>query len=141
MKISFPPDLLSIEKWKSFKGKYPPNSDVGHRIIIVYKYEGLLKYFYVTSQCDKARKRAKYDIGSLVDKLNSNDWSALDRESCIQCDSHHLHDLDENELRKSYAEGKIEVLGEIPEGVKRSIVSAICASKTFSDMEKKMYTV
>jgi len=141
MKIPLPPDLFSIEKWKAFKGKYPPNSDVGHRIIIVYKHEGILKYFYVTSQCDKVRKRAKYDKGSLVDKLNNSDWDALDRESCIQCDSHHLHDLDENELRKSCTEGKTKVLGEIPKSIKISIISAICASKTFSDIEKKMYTV
>jgi len=52
-----------------------------------------------------------------------------------------LHDLDENELRKSYEEGKIEVLGEIPQSIKRSIISAICASKTFLEAEKKMYTV
>jgi len=93
VKISLPKDLLNIEKWKAFKGKYPPGSAVEHRIIIVYKYEGILKYFYVTSQCEKARKIAKYDEGSLVDKLNHNDWDALDRESCIQCDSRHLYNL------------------------------------------------
>lgn len=141
MQISLPPDLLSIEKWKAFKGKYPPGSNVEHRIIIVYKHDGILKYFYVTSKVEIARKVAKYDKGSLVDKINSGDWYALDRESCIQCDKKHLHDTTEDDLRKAYKEGGIQVLGEIPEGIRRLIISAVCASRTFSDIEKKTYTV
>jgi len=130
MKIIFPSDLLDIERWKAFKGKYPPCSSIEHRIIIVYKHDGDLKYFYVTSKVEKARKFAMRDKGSLLDK-----------ESCIQCDKNHLHSTNEDDLRKAYEEGGIEVLGEIPEGIRKSIVSAICASRTFSDIEKTMYTV
>lgn len=81
MQITFPDDLFSIEKWKAFKGKYPPGSDGEHRIIIVYKHAGDLKYFYVTSKVEAARERARYDKGSLVDKINNSDWDVLDKES------------------------------------------------------------
>jgi len=141
MKIPLPPELLSIEKWKAFRGKYPPSSNIEHIIIIVYKQDDYLKYFYVTSKVDKARKIAKNDRGSLVDNIDGRDWDVLDRESCIQCDWNHLYGTTENDLRKSYGKGEIDVLGKIPENIRISIVSAICSSKTFSDIEKKMYTV
>jgi len=141
MKIIFPSNLLNIERWKAFKGKYPPSSNVEHKIIIVYKHDGDLKYFYVTSKVEKARKFAMRDKGSLVDKLDNRDWNVLDKESCIQCDKNHLHNTSEEDLRKAYEEGGIEVLGEIPEKIKKSIISAVCASITFSDIEKTMYTV
>jgi len=75
MPIIFPDNLFKVEKWKAFKGKYPPGSDIDHRIIIVFKYGSILRYFYVTSQVEK------------------------------------------------------------------SIIFAICSSKTFTDKEKEMYTV
>ena len=141
MHIPFPPNLLSIEKWRAFKGKYPPGSDVEHRIIIVYKHDGIVKYFYVTSKVEKARMRAKYDIGSLVDKINSNHWDALTEESCIQCNKNHLYDTCEDDLRQAYKNGEIEVLGAVPEAIKKAIISAVCASKSFTDVEKKIYTI
>jgi len=141
MQISFPPNLLGIEKWKAFKGKYPPGSNVEHRIIIVYKHDGNLKYFYVTSKVETARNLAMHDKGSLVDKIDGSDWDALDKESCIQCDKKHLRNTSEDELRKAYKEGGIKVLGEIPEKIKKLIISAVCASITFSDIEKTLYTV
>ncbi|MDR0306101.1 MAG: hypothetical protein LBI42_04595 [Chitinispirillales bacterium] len=141
MRIPFPSDLLSIEKWKAFKGKYPPNSTIDHRIIIIYKNDGIVKYFYVTSKVENARRIAKYDIGSLVDGLNNNDWNVLTVESCIQCNKKHLYDICENELRRAYENGGIEVLGEVPEKIKSAIIFAVCASESFTDTEKKIYTV
>jgi hypothetical protein len=65
MPITLPDNLFDIEKWKAFKGKYPPGSGMEHRII----------------------------------------------------------------------------LGRIPEKVIKSIIFAICSSKTFDDKEKAMYAV
>jgi len=140
MPILFPDNLFEVEKWKAFKGRYPLDSDTDHRIIIVFKREGVLKYFYVTSQVEKARKVAKKDPKSLV-LLNSEDWDELTKESCVQCGKRDLLSLDEADLRKSYKEGKVEPLGKIPEKVIQSIIFAICSSKTFDDKEKAMYTV
>jgi len=140
MHITLPDNLFNVEKWKAFKGKYPPGSDIDHRIIIVFKHDDILKCFYVTSKVENARKMAKKDLKSLV-CLNSEDWDELTKESCIQCGKGYLFELNETELRKDYSEGKVEVLGEIPEKVIKSIIFAICSSKTFDENEKAMYTV
>jgi len=140
MPITFPDDLLIIKKWKAFKGKYPPGSDINHRIIIVFKCDDILKCFHVTSKVENARKMAKKDLKSLV-CLNSEDWDELTKESCIQCGKGYLFELNETELRKDYSEGKVIPLGEIPEKVIKSIIFAICSSKTYNAKEKAMYTV
>jgi hypothetical protein len=140
MNITFPDNLFHVEKWKAFKGKYPPGSDKSHRIIIVFKRGGVLRYLYITSKVDRSRKLARDDSQSLV-CIDGNDWNELAKESCIQCNRDNLFELSETEFRKDYSEGKVEVLGKIPEKVIKSIVSAICSSKTFTDTEKKMYTV
>jgi hypothetical protein len=140
MHIHFPPNFLNIEKWKAFKGRYPPSSDVDHRIIIVYKDDGVIKYFYVTSQVENARKAAKYDMGSLVDGLDSNDWDVLTKESCIQCNRRYLNKTSESDLRRAYENGDIKVLGDVPEKIRRAIISAVCASNSFSEAEKISYT-
>jgi hypothetical protein len=140
MHITLPNNLFSVEKWKAFKGRYPPGSDTDHRIIIVFKQDGILKYFYVTSQVEKARKMAKKDSKSLV-CINGNDWGALTTESCIQCGKGYLFELNEAEFRKDYSKGKVKPLGKIPEKIIKSIIFAICSSKTFDDKEKAMYTV
>ena len=133
--------MLQIEKWKAFKGKYPPSSDKEHRIIIVYKYENTVRYFYVTSQIEKAKKQNKYDIGSLVTGINNINWSDLTEESCIQCNKKHICETTEIEIKNAYENGEISVLGEIPESVRREIINAVCASKSFTDIEKRMYTI
>jgi len=140
MPIIFPDNLFSVGKWKAFKGKYPPGSDIDHRIIIVFKHNSILRYFYVTSQIEKSRILAKNDLKSLV-CINGNDWNELTKESCVQCSRDNLFELSEAEFRKDYAEGKVKVLGEIPEKVIKSIIFAICSSKTFTDKEKEIYTV
>jgi len=141
MLIIFPSNLLSIERWSAFKGKYPPGSDVDHRIIIVYKYGGTIKYFYVTSKVEKARMRAKYDMGSFVDKISSCDWEALTEESCVQCDKSHMYETCEDDLRRAYESGNLEILGKVPQDIRKRIISAVCASKSFTDAEKSIYTI
>ena len=138
--ISFPPDMLPIEKWKAFIGKYPPNSDTEHRIIIVYKHGNAIQYFYITSQIEKARKLLKHDIGALVDGINGDDWEALTTNCCIRCNKASLYNTSAEDLRKAYSENNLKVLGNIPEKIKRKIISAVCASKSFTDTEKAIYT-
>jgi hypothetical protein len=139
MPIIFPDNLFKVGKWKAFKGKYPPGSNIDHRIIIIHIHNGILRCFYVTSQVQKARILARNDLKSLV-CINGDDWNELTKESCIQCGKDNLFELSETEFRKDYAEGKVDVLGEIPEKIIKSIVFAICSSKTFTDKEKQMYT-
>ena len=139
MPIIFPIDKISIESWKAYKGKYPPGSEKEHRIIIICKKENVLKYFYVSSQVDKARARAVYDKTSFV-FMKKNDWDELDRESYVQCTPKHLKEVNEDEFKKSYLSGDVKILGEVPEGIKRAIIHAICSSRFFSEKEKKEYT-
>jgi hypothetical protein len=140
--LILPPELVTIEKWRAFKGKYPSGSDIEHRIIIVYRDENekKLHYFYVTSKVKEARKKARDDIGSFV-CINSSDWPVLTKESCIQCNEKHKDTVDEGEFMQDYAAGKIEILGEVPEVVKKAIIRAVCASISFTDAEKAKYTV
>jgi len=65
----------------------------------------------------------------------------LTKESCIQCGKSYLLELNELEFRKDYKKGKVTRLGRIPEKVIQSIIFAICASKTYDENEKAMYTV
>jgi len=140
MPITFPDNLFEVEKWKAFKGRYPSDSNIDHRIIIVFKRDGVLKYFIITSQVDKARKIAKKDPKSLI-FLNHEDWNELTKESCIQCGKRGLYELNEVEFRNDYAKGKVKPLGKIPEKIIQSIIFAICSSRTFDDKEKAMYAV
>ncbi len=138
--ILFPDEYFHVEKWKSFKGKYPPKSEVEHIIIIVYKKDNILKYFHVTSKIEKCRRVAKNDISSLVE-IKKSEWNVLKKDSCIQCDEGHLNEISEKEFRKSYKKREVKPLGEIPDGVKKSIINAICTSVTFSEKEKVDFTV
>jgi len=139
MQITLPDNLVSVGKWQAFRGKYPSGSNVEHRIIIVFKQDGILKYLYVTSKIENAIKAAKKDPKSLV-RLNSKDWEELTKDSCIQCGKSYMLNLNEEELRNDYKKGKVKWLGRIPEKVMKSIIFAICSSKTFDDKEKAMYT-
>jgi len=65
----------------------------------------------------------------------------LTKESCIQCGKSYLLELDEEEFRKDYKKGKVTILGKIPEKVIKSIIFAICSSKTYDENEKTIYTV
>jgi len=143
MKILFPSNMLPLKKWYAFKAKLPSGSENEHRIIIIYKHEAVIKYFYVTSQVEKIEKVAitrKYDVESIV-KLNPVEWDVLTKESCIQCNKKHLYEINESDFKRAYTNGEFEYLGEIPEKVKAAIIHAICMSISFTENEKKMYTV
>lgn len=135
-----PLSLFKVEPWSAFKGKYPGDSTVEHRIIIVYKNEDVIKYFYVTSKIEKMRKALKSDIGALVDNIDNRDWDALTKASCIMCNNEFLHITSEEEMRRAYQEDRLIPLGKIPDTLKRKIISAICASESFDEEEKALYT-
>jgi len=137
--MQFPPEMIPVKKWYAFKAKLPPGSGNKHRVIVVYKYMNTVKYLYVTSQIEQARKLAQHDKGSIV-RLMPSDWDALTKESCIQCDKRHLYEISEREFRQVCASEGYEYYGEIPQKIKDSIIYAICMSKTFNEAEKAVYT-
>jgi len=140
--IIFPTNLFnSVKRWAAFKGKYPPGSDKEHIIIIVCIEGEIAKYLFVTSQVEKARKIMKKDIGALVDKIDGNHWGELTKESCIQCNKAHLHETSVASIKQAHKTNKIKYLGEVPEGIRKSIISAVCASSSFDAEEKTALTV
>ncbi|GBU22000.1 hypothetical protein R80B4_01902 [Fibrobacteres bacterium R8-0-B4] len=138
--MQLPYNMIPVKRWYAFKAQLPPRSDKKHHIIIIYKDQTIIKYFYVTSQVEKAKKYARNDIGSIVE-LNKSNWDVLDKDSCIQCNVKHLHDISESEFKQLYESHEMEYFGEIPKNVKKLLISAICASESFTDSEKATYTV
>ena len=112
--IDFPAKALPISKWRAYKGVFPTDVAGSHRIIIIQNSDPL-RYFYVTSQVENCKRVNRYDLASIKS---------------------HLCEITEQELRERYGNGKLEVLGEVPEVVKQKILMAIEASKTYSDREK-----
>jgi hypothetical protein len=139
MQIQFPPNIVSVKRWQAFKAILPPGSKVAHRVIVIYKRESMIDYFYVTSQIEKACKAAKYDIGSIA-KIRVSDWDVLTKESCIQCNNENLYEFNEDDFRNACASGEFERLGDVPEKVKSAIIHAICASESFTEADKVAYT-
>jgi len=137
--MQFPSNMVSVKKWHAFKAKLPHGQSNEHRIIIIYKHLTVIKYFYVTSQVEKVIKLARDDKASIV-KLTTTDWNALTKESCVQCNKHHLYEISEGDFKQIYENGEMEYLGEIPEKVKSAIIYAICMSRLFTEDEKKLYT-
>jgi len=135
----FPTEMIPIKKWYAYKAKLPIGSDNKHRIIVVYKYLNVIRYFYVTSQVEKVRKKTRDDIMSIVE-LDSSDWEVLTKKSCIQCNENNLHEISEDEFKQFYENGEMEYLGEVPEKVRSAITNAICMSSTFTEKEKAIYT-
>jgi hypothetical protein len=135
----FPTEIIPIRKWCAYRAKLPPGSNNKHRIIIIYKHLTEIKYFYVTSQVEKVRKKTRDDISSVVE-LNSSDWDVLTKDSCIQCNDANVYEINEDEFKHLYKSGEMDYLGEIPEKVKNAIISAICMSCTFTEIEKVVYT-
>ena len=132
--IDFPAKALLISKWRAYKGVFPTDVAVCHRIIIIPNSDPL-RYFYVTSQVENCKRINRYDLASIAE-LEVCEWDCLTSKSCIQCDKSHLCEITEQELRERYGNGKLKVLGEVPEVVKQKILAAIEASKTYSDREK-----
>jgi hypothetical protein len=138
--MQFPPNMISVKRWYAFKAKLPPGSSNEHRVIIVYKHQTTINYFYVTSQVETVIKLARYDTDSIV-KLKASDWDALTKDSCIQCNERHLYEINESDFKQIYANGDMKYLGEIPENVKSAIIYAICMSNSFTEAEKIKYTI
>jgi len=139
MPIPFPPEKVSIRRWYSYRAKLPIGSEVEHRVIIVYICQPNIRYVYATSKFETACKVARYDPASVV-TLNPSDWNDLTKKSYIICSDSYLKEMSYDDFRSSYANGEYTYIGEIPEKVKNSIISAICMSDTFTDDEKNEYT-
>jgi hypothetical protein len=135
----FPTEMIPIKKWYAYKANLPPNSDNKHRIIVVYKYLTVIRYFYVTSQVEKVRRKTRDDITSIAE-INASDWGVLTKDSCIQCNDNNVYEINEDEFKQLYENGEMEYLGEVPEKVKNAIIYAVCMSSTFTEIEKTMYT-
>jgi len=139
MQIPLPYDIIPIEKWYAFKTKLPPNQDNRHRVVIIHKDLAVLNYFCVTSQVEKAIIRAKHDTGSIAE-LKPSDWDVLTKPSCIECNKGHLYKINETDFKQMYKRGEVDYLGKVPETVKNAIIQAVCASETFTEDEKALYT-
>jgi len=140
--MQFPPDKIPIEKWYVFKGKLPPKQDYEHYCIIIYKQDLIIRYFYITSKVEKARAilLMKDDIGALAE-LDPSDWDILTKDSCIQCDYDHLEECSIDNIKQGYENGTFKYIGKAHERVKTKIIHAVCASVSFTEAEKRMYTV
>jgi len=139
MPIPFPPEKVSVKRWYAYRAKLPMGSEVEHRVIVVYICQPILKYFHVTSKSETKYRNKNYDPRSIV-TLNPTDWNDLTKVSYIRCSDSYLKEISYDDFRASYARGEYTYIGEIPEKVKNSIISAICMSDTFTDDEKKEYT-
>ena len=141
--MQFPVELVPFEKWVAFRGDFPRGAGE-HRMVIIQRVEDQVEYFYVTSyeSTDEKHKidlNNRKDIGSIAE-LSKNDWVALTKDSCVQCNLSHTHDISIAELRYGYQVGTIEYLGVIPSAVREKLIAATCASVSFTDTEKRLYT-
>jgi len=141
--MQFPVESVPFEKWVAFRGDFPRGAGE-HRMIIIQCVEDNVEYFYVTSyesddEKHKINLNNRKDIGSIAE-LAKNDWAALTKDSCVQCNLLHTHNISIAELRRGYQLGTIEYLGIIPLTVREKIIAATCASVSFTDTKKRLYT-
>lgn len=130
--------MVPVDKWVAFNAPLPKDK---HRIIIIKKIFDEVQFFYVTSQVDNAKRVLRYDLGCIAE-LGKSDWESLTADkSCVQCDKRHLGIVKLDVLERMYNDGKLEYIGEVPDVVKTRIKSAICSSKSFTDIEKKFYSL
>lgn len=142
--MQFPVELVNFDKWYAFKGPFP-FCGKEHRMVIVYKIDDVVTYFYVTSYESEEEKKKidmanKRDISSIAE-LKKEDWDQLSKDSCVQCNLSHKHEISMSDLESGYASGKITYIGIVPDAVKSKIISATCSSSTFTEEQKKWYTV
>jgi len=137
-------DKIPLNKWDAYKGPFPEISSMPHIIIIIFIDETstLLKYFYITSKVDKAKRIYKNDPLALVE-LSKSDWEKLhkNKPSCIQCGSNtkHLHEIEIKRFKELYDNDKVKYFGKIPQNVKDKIIKSIWLSTTYSNKEKNKY--
>ena len=141
--MQLPVELVSFDKWSAFKGPFPTR-DKGHRIVIIYKSGDEVSYFYVTSYESKEEKQKidlanRKDISSIAE-LKKEDWDALTKDSCIQCNLAHRHEIKLADLQTGYASGGIEYIGVVPDAIKSRIIDATCRTPTFTEEQKRLYT-
>lgn len=137
MKIS---KNIQLEKWSAYFAPLPKGSDKSHRIIIIYKTDIDVKYFYITSKIDKAKKVLKNDPNAYVEILRE-EWNCLKKEkSCIQCDRGHLKDITIKELQDMYDGQLLKYLGKIPKEIQEKIINAINNSISYSFVEQASIT-
>ncbi len=136
--MKLPADLLEVEQWKAFIAPLPSN-EKRHRIIICYIQEDICRFFYVTSQIEKAKIRSRYDIGSFVE-IHMNEWKdVLTKDSCVECGKSNMKKISIKELKLMYENDELKVLGKIPENIKNKIIQGINDSYTYTQSEKEMF--
>ena len=129
-------DGFSVPKWSAYKGDFCGH----HRIIVVYETVEFVQYFIVTSQVDKARIRSRFDPNSLV-LINQAEWSQLSRPSCVECSKRNLKQESKEVMKKRREAWGLTPIGDVPEAVRRRIADAIAASVTYTEQEKRLYTL
>jgi hypothetical protein len=142
MKIKVPAKLIPLHKWVAYKNApLPQNPPPLHTIIIVLSGIVKIKYFYVTSQVEKAKIRYRNDKSALVEIQKSEWQEALTKDvSCVQCGKGYLNCIDIDEFKKLYQENEMNCIGEMPENIKQKIKDAVDASITYTDKEKSELT-
>jgi hypothetical protein len=111
--MKLPAKAIPLNRWCAYKAPLPENSPKSHTIIIVHRTEIDIKYFYVTSQVDKAKIRYRNDKDALVE-IERSEWSEVLKEekSCIQCGKGHLNCIDIKNFEDLYDNYKISYAGE-----------------------------
>jgi hypothetical protein len=111
--MKLPAEVIPLNRWCAYKAPLPEKSPKSHTIIIVYRTEIDIKYFYVTSQVDKAKIRYRYDKGALVG-IERSEWAEVLKEenSCIQCGKGHLNCIDIKNFEEFYKNDKYLMLAK-----------------------------
>lgn len=137
MKPSF--DNLIVERWEVFRAPLPTN-EKEHRIVIFYVGFGTCSFFHVTSQIEKAKRRSRYDINSVIE-ITPSEWpEVIVKNSCIECSKRNAKEISYETLKNMYKNGKLKFLGYAPENIRRKIINGICYSSTYTDKEKSIMT-
>jgi hypothetical protein len=140
--VKVPAKIIPCHKWVAYKNAPLPQAQDfprSHTVVIVYRTPSKIKYFYVTSQVERAKMRYRYDKSALVEMQKSEWTEVLTKDvSYIQCGKKHLNCIDVLAFKKLYDEtnGEMNFIGEIPENIKQKIKAAIKASVTYSTIEK-----
>ncbi len=138
--MKIPADKIPLRKWVAYFANLPPDSPVGHRIIIIYKTEDVIHYFYVTSKEEKVKERYAFDPKGFI-VIKQTEWKeTLKKESYIQCGRQHLKQIKILDFQKMYEKALAEFIGTVPKNIENKIVEAIEKSKTYTPAEKKKYT-
>lgn len=131
---------ILLEKWSAYLAPLPKGSSKNHRIIIIYKTDINVKYFYITSKTETAKIILRNDPISYVELLNK-DWDKLTKEkSCIRCDRGHLKEISIKELQELYDAQLLKYLGKIPKEIQEKIINAVNSSISYSFVEQAIIT-